>query len=114
MNVNTDSLVTFIIVWGILIFSGVRGYLKMNTEDKKSAFNDFRSRQSIFTIVFIVMGGFLTHLGSLLTISIIKLIGLIILLIGGIFSTVEIWKERKAISIVVFVLISIVILLNVN
>ncbi|MBK5446305.1 MULTISPECIES: hypothetical protein [unclassified Peribacillus] len=36
MNIKTDSLVTFIIMWGIPTFMVVRGYLKMITDDKKS------------------------------------------------------------------------------
>lgn len=75
-------------MWGISTFIVLRGYLKLNTDDKKSVINDFRSRRFIFTICFIVIGGFFTHLGTLMDIGIIKSVGIVLLILGGIFS----WK----------------------
>ncbi|MBL3645957.1 hypothetical protein [Peribacillus frigoritolerans] len=114
MNIDTDSLVTFIFMWGIPTFMVVRGYLKMNTDDKKSVANDFRSRRFIFTIGFIVIGFFFTHLGTLLAISIIKEIGIVLLILGGFFSMLNMWKESKIKSMLILVLLSVVIFLNVN
>ncbi|PJO43398.1 hypothetical protein [Lysinibacillus xylanilyticus] len=65
--------VIFVIIWGIPAFMVVRGYLKMNTDDKKSAINDFMSRHFIFTIGFIVIGFFFTQLGTLFAVSIIRI-----------------------------------------
>lgn len=113
MNIDTDSLVTFIILWGISTFMVVRSYLKMNTNDKKSVFNDFRSLRFIFTIGFIVIGAFFTHLGTLFAISIIKIIGIVLLILGLIFSIVDLWKKSKIKSMLLFVLLSVVIFFNV-
>ena len=76
MNVDTDSLVPFIIMWGIPTFMVVRAYLKMNPDDQKSAINDFKSSRFIFTIGFIVIGAFLAHLGFLFSVSIIEMLEL--------------------------------------
>ena len=73
MNVDTDSLVPFIIMWGIPTFMVVRAYLKMNPDDQKSAINDFKSSRFIFTIGFIVIGAFLAHVGFLFSVSIIEI-----------------------------------------
>ncbi|AST94264.1 hypothetical protein BC6307_07345 [Sutcliffiella cohnii] len=114
MEINTDSLVTFIIMWGIPIFMVFRGYFKLDTDDKKSAMKDFRSKRFILTIGFIVGGVFLTHLGVLFAINILKGIGIAILIIGGIFSTIEMWKESKIKSVPILILVSFVVLINVT
>ncbi|MFF5399498.1 hypothetical protein ACFY4F_19305 [Peribacillus butanolivorans] len=114
LNIDTDSLVTFIFMWGIPTFMVVRGYLKMNTDDKKAVINDFSSRRFIFTIGFFVIGAFFTHLGTLFAISIIKVIGIVLLILGGIFSMLDMWKESKIKSMLILVLLSVVIFLNVN
>ena len=85
MSVGADSLVPFIIMWGIPTFMVVRAYLKMNPDDQKSAINDFKSSRFIFTIGFIVIGAFLAHLGFLFSVSIIKFVGLVFFALGGIF-----------------------------
>ena len=64
MNVNADSLVPFIIMWGIPTFMVVRAYLKMNPDDQKSAINDFKSHHFILTIGFLVMGACAAELRS--------------------------------------------------
>ena len=112
LKIDTDSLVTFLIMWGIPTFMFVRAYLKMNTDDKKSAINDFRSRRFIFTLGFIVIGTFFTQLGTLFAISIIKVIGIVLLILGGIFATLDMWKRSKIKSLLILVLLSLVISLN--
>lgn len=95
MNINIDSIVLFIFMWGIPTLMVVTAYLKMNDHDKKSAMNDFKSRRFIFTIGFIVMAAFFTHLGIVFTITIIKVIGIIFISLGGIFSMLDMWKINK-------------------
>lgn len=58
---DTESLIPFIIIWGLLAFMVVRSYFKMNTDDKESAINDFRSCRFVLTIGFTVMGAFFTQ-----------------------------------------------------
>ncbi|CAM3889785.1 hypothetical protein [Lederbergia lenta] len=102
---KTDSLILVLILWGMPTFIVVRGYLKMNTEDKKSAINDFRSRRFILTTGFINFGAFCAHLGFLFDISIVKIIGLLFFILGGIFIIVNIWNERKISSLFMIILI---------
>ena len=114
MNIDTDSLVIFIIIWGMPIFIVVKSYLKMNTDDKKSVFNDFMSWRFIFTIGFTIIGCFFIHLGNLLAIDIIKLIGIVLFILGGIISILDVWKKSKVKSMLLLVLMSVVIFFNVN
>ncbi|MEC2075845.1 hypothetical protein [Metabacillus fastidiosus] len=109
MNINTDSLVTFIIIWGIPTFMVARGYLKMNAANKKSALSDFKSSRFIFTTGFMIIGAFCTHLGILLAINIIELIGIGVFTLGGIFSVFDMWKISKIRSVFILVLVSIAI-----
>ena len=113
MSVDIDSLVTFIIMWGIPTFMVVRAYLKMNIEDQKSAMNDFKSSRFISTIGFIVIGAFLAHVGFLFSVSIIEMIGIVFFFaLGGIFSAFNTWKKSKIKSVFILVLISVAISLR--
>ncbi|MCL1698179.1 MULTISPECIES: hypothetical protein [unclassified Lysinibacillus] len=113
MIIGTMSVVIFMIVWGIPAFMVVRGYLKMNTDDKKSAINDFRSRHFIFTIGFIVIGFFFTHLGMLFAVSIIRIIGIPLMILGGIFSALTTSKESKIRIMLILIVLSIIISVNI-
>lgn len=113
MNVDTDSLVPFIIMWGIPTFMVVRAYLKMNTDDRKSAINDFKSARFIFTIGFLVIGAFVAHLGILFSLRVVEIIGIIFLTLGGIFSAFDIWKRSKIRSVFTLVIVLVVIFVSV-
>lgn len=113
MSVDTDSLVTFIIIWGIPIFMVVRGYMKMDKGDKKSAMNDFRSRRFIITFGFLVLGTFFAHVGKLLSINTIQVIGIVLLIVGGISTTLDIWKKSKIKSMITVFLVTFVVFLNI-
>lgn len=103
----------FFIVWVIPTLMVVRAYLKMNTDDKKSAINDFKSRRFIFTIGFMVTGAFFAHLGAIFAVSIFKIIGTVVILLGGTFSALTAWKKSKTASMVILVLLSILIYINI-
>ena len=105
MNLDFDRVMTFIIMWGIPIFMVLRTYLKMDNDEKTSAKNDFKKPRFIFTIGFVVIGLFLSQLGSIVSIKLINLIGIIMLVIGGILSTFDIWKSSKIKSMFVLILI---------
>ena len=79
----------------------IRAYIKMNTEDQRSVVNDFKSRSFILTIGFMVMGAFLTHLGSLFAFRKIELIGTVFFTLGGIFSAIHIWNKSKIKSVII-------------
>lgn len=51
INIDNDSLFSIIIIWGLPAFIVFRGYLKMNTDDRKSAMNDFKSCRFITTTI---------------------------------------------------------------
>jgi hypothetical protein len=113
LNIDTDSLAIFIIMWGIPTFMVVRGYLKMNADDRKSAFNDFKSRRFIFTIGLMVMGAFFAHLGTLFAIRVMEVIGLAFFALGGVFSIFDMWKKNKIKSVFILVLVASVILVGI-
>lgn len=106
------SIVTFVILWGIPTFMVVRGYLKMNTDDKKSAINDFKSRHFILTYGFTIVGFFFLHIGTLFAVSLVKITGLVLMILGGIFSASTTWKNSKIKSILIPVLLFIIIYIN--
>ena len=114
MNITMDALATFIILWGIPTFMVVRAYLKMDAEERKSVIKDFSSLRSILTIGFMVIGGFIAHLGTLIAISIIKLAGIVLFTLGGIFSIADLWKDSKPKSLLILALVSLVIFFNVD
>ncbi|MCM3442674.1 hypothetical protein [Metabacillus halosaccharovorans] len=95
MNINTDSLVPFILMWGIPAFIVVRAFLKLDMNDKKSAISEFKSWGFILTIGFIVAGAFLVHVGILFVMRIIEVIGFIFFSLGGIFTAIDMFKRKK-------------------
>ncbi|WP_058949398.1 hypothetical protein [Oceanobacillus picturae] len=109
MNIDTDSLVSFLIAWGIPAFMIVQTYLKMDTDDRNSAKKDFKSPYFIFTIGSLVIGYFFASLGNLLSLTIINLLGISLMIIGGIKITVDRWKRDKMKSILTPVLIAVAI-----
>ena len=111
LTIYTDSLVIFMIMWGMPAFMIVRSYFKMNTDDRKSVIHDFRTRRFIFTIGLFTFGAFLTHLSTVFPIYIIKGMGIALLSLGGIISVVNIWKESKMKSIGLVILLSLLLFL---
>lgn len=114
MNIDTDSIVNLLIWWGIPAFMVIREYLKMDAEEKVSAMNEIKSPGFIFTLGFLVLGSFFTHLGILIGIFGVKVFGIVLAILGGTTLTLTMWKENKFKSILVFVLISFFVFLNVT
>ncbi|MFZ0443609.1 MAG: hypothetical protein WAM95_02950 [Bacillus sp. (in: firmicutes)] len=113
MSVDTDSLVPFILMWGIPTFMVVRAYLKMNPDDQRSAINDFKSRHFILTIGFLVIGAFIAHVGILFSLRFIEIMGIIFFILGGIISAFDIWNRSKIRSVFTLVIVLVVIFVNV-
>lgn len=86
----------------------------MDAADQKSAMDDFKSRRFIFTLGFVGFGFFLCHLGSLLSLSFFKTIGVFLLAVGGFFSIINTWKISKRRSLMIFGLIGVMIYLNIS
>ncbi|KOF10202.1 hypothetical protein AC739_10660 [Planococcus glaciei] len=112
MDLNTDALVYFLVGWGIPLVVVGRAYWKMSAEDKADVRSDFSSWRFISTIGFISAGTFLMHVASLLGIDVIKISGISLLVLGGIFNTFNQWKDSKKKSILVIALLSFVIFTN--
>ena len=89
-------------------------YWKMDDTDRKSAKEDFRSIPFIFAFGFGAGGIFLIHLGNLLTIDLLKLIGIGLLVIGGLYVTIDLWKTSKIKSLLMVALVSYLIFLNLS
>lgn len=82
----------FIITWKVPTIMVVRAYLKMGKEDRMSAMKDFMSPPFIFTIGFMVIGCFLTTFRNAFAVTIIKIIGIVLLIIDGIVSVLDMWR----------------------
>ncbi|ASK63993.1 hypothetical protein CFK37_18440 [Virgibacillus phasianinus] len=109
MNIDVDSLMTLLILWGTPTFMVVRTYLKMDSDDRNSAKKDFKSLHFIFTIGFLVIGYFFASFGNLLALTIIKFLGIGLVIIGGIVSTIYKRRENKKRSLLIPVFITIAI-----
>lgn len=101
---DSSRVVSFILLWGIPIFTVFIAYLKMDTDDRNSAKKDFKTPQFIFTIGFLVSGLFIAQIGSILAIEIVNLIGIIILAVGGIVAGIDMWKQSKSKSLWILLL----------
>ncbi|MBX0314688.1 hypothetical protein [Planococcus glaciei] len=112
MNIDTDGLVTVIIMWGTPLVMMSWAYWKMSAEDKADVRSDFSSWRFISTIGFISAGTFLMQVASLFGIDIFKISGISLLVLGGIFNTFNQWKDSKMKSMVVIALLSFVIFIN--
>lgn len=85
----------FLIFWGCITFMVVREYIKMSAEDRKSARDDFKTPNFIFTIGFLVVGCFLATMGNAFTFGSINIVGIVFFGIGGVVSFITMWKESK-------------------
>ncbi|RWZ60632.1 hypothetical protein EQV77_04880 [Halobacillus fulvus] len=109
MNIDTDSLVTFLIMWGVPTFMVVRTYLKMDSDDRNSAKKDFKSSPFIFTFGSLIIGYFIASVGNLLSLNFIKYPGIFLMIIAGITITVDMWRKNKVKSMVTPMLIAVAI-----
>src|SRR5699024_8089933 len=110
LKTDVDSEVSLLILWGIPVFMVTREYLRMSKEDRQSAKSDFKTPNFIFTIEFLIAGAFLISMGHTLTIQIIKIVGIVLLFIGGIVKSASIWRKKnklKSIIILALILLSI-------
>ncbi|WP_110926290.1 hypothetical protein [Bacillus massiliglaciei] len=114
MNINIDSLVTFLIMWGTPTIMMLIAYLKMSKEDKNDVKKDFSSARFIFTFGFLATGYFLASLGNLLTLNVLRLLGIPLMIIAGIIIAMNIWKKNKvrSVSIPLLILFLIVIIMR--
>lgn len=104
-----EGFMYLLLLWGLPAFMVVRGYLKMDAEDKSSAMSDFKSPRFIFTFGFVLAGAFFAHAGLLFNMRTIQVAGFSLLMLGGILSVISIWKESKVRSVSILVVLSLAI-----
>ncbi|MFY2252892.1 hypothetical protein ACOSZH_23665 [Priestia megaterium] len=105
MNVDTDRLVSFFILWGTPAAFSIIEYFKLSKTEKQEAIRDLTSLKSIATTGFVLIGGVMASLGRVLSLLPLHIIGTFILAIGGIAGAIEAWKVKRKNSIVILVLI---------
>ncbi|MFG6147626.1 hypothetical protein [Halobacillus sp. B23F22_1] len=106
MEIDIDSLVTFIILWGCPSVAIVVKYLKMNKAERQEAIDDFKTLRSIFTMGFLVFGGFLSSLGNLISINTLKYVGITLLAVAGVTTGVTLWSDSKIRSLITAFLVT--------
>ncbi|MBN9653431.1 hypothetical protein J0K78_04055 [Halobacillus sp. GSS1] len=109
MDIDIDSLISFIILWGTPSVMVAVTYFKMDKAERREAIEDFTSLHSLFTIDFLVMGGFLSSLGNLTSINTLKYIGVILLAVAGVTIGITMWNKSKLRSLITALLVAIAI-----
>lgn len=107
MEINTDALVSFIILWGTPSVMCTVAYLKMSQDERRDVIEEFTTRRFIFTIGFLTIGGFLASLGNLISVNVVKFIGLALLIVSGSTSVVTMWSRKKAKSLLIVMLVGV-------
>ncbi|WP_394556799.1 hypothetical protein [Priestia aryabhattai] len=105
MNVDTDRLVSFFILWGTPAAFSIIEYFKLSKTEKQEAIRDLTSLKSIITTGFILIGGVMASLGRVLSLLPLHIIGTFILVIGGIAGAIEAWKTEKKRGIIILAFI---------
>ncbi|WP_228552339.1 hypothetical protein [Gracilibacillus salitolerans] len=81
----------------------------MDTDDRAYAKQDFTSSHFIYTIGFLMIGQFVSSVGNILGLNFIKYIGIVILIVGSVTCTLDVWKKSKIKGALVRVLFSVAI-----
>src|SRR5699024_10122446 len=104
----------FIIFWSFVFGSMIYGYIKMDDSDRQDVKDEFTNPRFIFTIGILIGGFFLAMLGTGLNFDIITWIGVAMIVIGGIGTVLDMWKEKmkvRAVYILILFIISIIVFL---
>lgn len=112
MEFNVDSLVVLLIILGAIIFFIIKEYRAMSKEEKSEAKKDFKSKGFFFTVGLLLIGFILVLLGNLFVFTIVKFLGIIIMVIAGFNSFISMWKENKSNSVLIVLLIIVTILIS--
>lgn len=105
----------FIIFWSFFLIPMIYGYIKMNEEERQEVKDEFTSHQFIFTIGILLGGFFLAMLGNALNIHVIIWIAVSLIVIGGIGTVLDMWKEGmkgRSVFILILMIISVVVFLT--
>ncbi|ANU27137.1 hypothetical protein [Planococcus versutus] len=114
MSTDTDSLVTFLIAFGIPITMMAWAYFKMNATDRQSVKSDFASPKFLLSMGSFAFGVFLIEFSDTFSISVLKTVGLVLLIVGGIGSSAVTWKTSKVRSLLLLALFSIMVYFHIS
>lgn len=109
MNIDIDSLIHFLLMWGTPAIMMLIAYLKMSKDDRDDVKKDFKTAKFILTIGFLVIGYFLASLGNLVALNILKLLGIPLMIIAAITIAMDMWNKSKVKSILIPILILVAI-----
>lgn len=104
----------FIIFWSFFLIPMIYGYLKMNETERQDVKDEFTRPRFIFTIGILLGGFFLAMLGNALKLDIIIWIGVALIVIGGIGTVIDTWKEGakgRGVYILVLIIIAVTVFL---
>ena len=107
MNTDIDSLVIFLIAFGIPIGMMARAYFKMNETDQQSVKPDFTSRSFLLSIGSVALGNFLIEFSDTFSTPPLRLVGFVLVVIGVIGSVIVTWKSSKVRSLLIVVAFSV-------
>ncbi|MCA0173961.1 hypothetical protein [Bacillus sp. RAR_GA_16] len=106
-----DALVPTFIAFGFPIVAMIIGYLRFSKSEQKEVRETFLTLKTLFSIGFVGIGLFLISIGDALTLNSVKIIGLLFLLPGTVFTAGMIGKRNKIKGMITLVLIAGVIYL---
>lgn len=109
LNIDIDSLIHFLLMWGTPAIMMLIAYLKMSKDDRDDVKKDFKTAKFILTIGFLVIGYFLASLGNLVALNILKLLGIPLMIIAAITIAMDMWNKSKVKSILIPILILVAI-----
>ncbi|MFP3359425.1 hypothetical protein R0K17_19010, partial [Planococcus sp. SIMBA_143] len=104
-----DALVPTIIAFGFPLAAYIIGYVKMSETERKEVRETFLTLKSLFTGGFIGLGLFVVAIGDALTINSLKVVGLLFLIPGTVFTSVIVWKRSKVKGMTTVLFLSVVI-----
>ncbi|ALS77456.1 hypothetical protein ACQKDD_05525 [Planococcus kocurii] len=114
METDTDSLVTFLIAFGVPIAMMTWAYFKMNATDQQSVKSDFTSPKFLVSMGSFALGAFLIEFSDTFAVPMIKTMGLVLLIIGGIGSSIVTWKASKVRSLLILGLFALMVFFHVS
>lgn len=90
-----DALIPTFIAFGFPVAAMIIGYVKLSKVEQKEVRESFLTLKTLFSMGFLGLGLFLISIGDALTLNKVKMIGLLFLLPGTVFTAVMIGKRSK-------------------
>jgi hypothetical protein len=90
-----DALVPTLIGFGFPAIAYIIGFVRMSNAERKEVRVTFLTLKSLFSAGFIGLGLFFVSMGDALTSNSLKVVGLLFLIPGTVFTSVIVWKRSK-------------------